>query len=1333
DEIKERYWDSVPHTDVQGMVWWEHKFYYITRLKEPFEQEKGTIYWLDIGAKPVVDEWYWGWETSVRHWNDNAVRGWNDGSWWECLGTAPIDFEDLTLKTTYNVGNIFTTSGVPITVKQFQWSSGTWTSDGHTRVVNGGQAGGSGNEMNVNNVNLDFGFGAHVNDLSLLFGEYGGNLNIRVNGDFRNFGKFAEINGLTIGGVHVTVVDLGDSKGRLTLTGAIEQFAVGGQELLIDDVEFVKRVDMAFALMTETVTSRMDWGDAPDGVTAPGYPTLAANGGASHIIDPDVCLGRWVEADEDGQPSIGAIGDDIIDGTDDEDGVAIPPLRAGATTRIKVLASVNGYLNAWFDWNADGDWDDEGEYVISERPIPAGSSAHNIRVPYDAKPVGSYARFRFSTMPLTAVLPPLYAGRAPDGEVEDYRFHVRPAGPDHFEPNDDFTTAFDLGSLSQNRTGLGIHKSGEEDWFKWTALNDGPVNFNVTGNVTLELYDSDGNKLATTGPDKCIPWDVTADASYYVRVRAADSHMTVLDYGWLVKLLGDSDNYALLFSGGSTPGYNYNRYYNNIKEMYETLVDDYDVPPGNIWILYADGTDPAADQPGGVNSDMSYVAGGTTVMSGTRANLESVLTTTLPGLVDGNDHFLFYAFDHGSGTSNAPATTGEEALTGWSASTADNDLKDWLNQVGAGHATVVHTQCFAGGMLDDLLPVTSSTFGCAATNHYEGSWGDGFAGAFADALMSGYGNAYDAYVYAHDHDTYAITRGTYPDNGGTWIYGKEHPWAASTANFPIFAEEDNLLPQLKEDDMYRYPEFYIGPYPPCDPLRITHDMLIAQELFMYGAIGMGFRVEAVNSGSLTKNGEPVVPGKTMIRYGESVVWTPPAPVNSAEESGEADVFDAFTIRAADGATVSDNSATITISTDLAGELVAVDDIVEIDEDERDVIIDVLANDSGNGTLVVAGVGQPQRGVALLAEGQVSYTPGPNFYGSDQFTYSVIDSALNTGTATVTVMVRSVNDPPEAYDDHLTVVMDSVNNTIDVLVNDYDVDPDPLTALPGNSPAHGSVIPNADGIFSYTPDAGYTGSDSFTYLADDGTDQSMATVMITVVEDADSDWGDAPEFSSSMGGGYPTRAASGGASHTIGGPWLGTLAPDGEADGHLDSAAMGDDNNNIDDEDGVSIPSLRQGKTAAIEIVVGGGGGYVDAWIDWNGNHLWEHPQEQIHVGHLPDGTHTISVSVPDASITGQTFARFRISSDGGLTPEGSAPDGEVEDYEVQIQASQGYCGCGDLNCDGVVTAADAVIALEMASGSHPSDAAADVSGDGQVTSLDALMILQAAAGQIEIC
>ena len=96
-------------------------------------------------------------------------------------------------------------------------------------------------------------------------------------------------------------------------------------------------------------------------------------------------------------------------------------------------------------------------------------------------------------------------------------------------------------------------------------------------------------------------------------------------------------------------------------------------------------------------------------------------------------------------------------------------------------------------------------------------------------------------------------------------------------------------------------------------------------------------------------------------------------------------------------------------------------------------------------------------------------------------------------------------------------------------------------------------------------------------------------------------------------------------------------------------------------------------------------------------------------------------------------ASYAMQSTVGQTAIGVASDGytieagywyRVTDDEPEI--------CGDVNRDGVVTAADAVIALEIAAGSRPNDPAADVDGDGVVTSLDVLMILQAAAGQIEI-
>ena len=69
----------------------------------------------------------------------------------------------------------------------------------------------------------------------------------------------------------------------------------------------------------------------------------------------------------------------------------------------------------------------------------------------------------------------------------------------------------------------------------------------------------------------------------------------------------------------------------------------------------------------------------------------------------------------------------------------------------------------------------------------------------------------------------------------------------------------------------------------------------------------------------------------------------------------------------------------------------------------------------------------------------------------------------------------------------------------VLANDTDVDGDPLTAVSWlTGPANGTLTLNADGSFTYTPDADFNGTDSFTYRANDGTaDGNTATVTITV--------------------------------------------------------------------------------------------------------------------------------------------------------------------------------------------------------------------------------------------
>ncbi len=236
-----------------------------------------------------------------------------------------------------------------------------------------------------------------------------------------------------------------------------------------------------------------------------------------------------------------------------------------------------------------------------------------------------------------------------------------------------------------------------------------------------------------------------------------------------------------------------------------------------------------------------------------------------------------------------------------------------------------------------------------------------------------------------------------------------------------------------------------------------------------------------------------------------------------------------------------------------------------------------------------------------------------------------------------------------------------------------------------------------------------------------------------------DWGDAPDGASAPG--YPTLSFNNGASHVIAGPWLGddTDQPDPELNGQPESIALGDDldieplfslGSPNDDEDGVFIPPMFQGQPADITLEVNGGGGVVDAWVDFNSDMSWQ-ISEQICSWFLPDGTHTISFIVPDNAVPGQTFARFRISTNGLLASWGSAQDGEVEDHQVIIYDSCAQCIeqqfiRGDADQDSEIDDADAFLIMDyvLSGGTKPECMdAADADDNGIVEIHDATFIL----------
>ena len=178
---------------------------------------------------------------------------------------------------------------------------------------------------------------------------------------------------------------------------------------------------------------------------------------------------------------------------------------------------------------------------------------------------------------------------------------------------------------------------------------------------------------------------------------------------------------------------------------------------------------------------------------------------------------------------------------------------------------------------------------------------------------------------------------------------------------------------------------------------------------------------------------------------------------------------------------------------------AADDTAETDEDTP-VVIDVLDNDTDpdGDALAVTGVSAPAHGTAApTPDGAVTYTPDPDFHGSDSFTYTVGDGSGLTDQATVTVTVRPVDDPPGAADDTAETDEDTPV-VIDVLANDTDPDGDPLTVTEVSAPEHGAARITPNGAVEYTPRPDHHGTDRFIYVASGGAGLiARAAVTVTV--------------------------------------------------------------------------------------------------------------------------------------------------------------------------------------------------------------------------------------------
>ncbi|MFT7629918.1 MAG: VCBS repeat-containing protein [Mariniblastus sp.] len=181
--------------------------------------------------------------------------------------------------------------------------------------------------------------------------------------------------------------------------------------------------------------------------------------------------------------------------------------------------------------------------------------------------------------------------------------------------------------------------------------------------------------------------------------------------------------------------------------------------------------------------------------------------------------------------------------------------------------------------------------------------------------------------------------------------------------------------------------------------------------------------------------------------------------------------------------------------------VALNDGFTINEDNP-LFADVVApndTDSENDTLIANVVAGPSRAdsFVLNPDGTFTYQPNVNFHGTDSFTYQVSDGNGGFDTATATITVNSINDAPQGQSESYSQVAGStLNSAVSVLANDFDVEMDGLVAIVGAEPSHGILTLSSSGQFSYEPNAGFVGSDSFTYRPFDG--QSFGTPVLVSI-------------------------------------------------------------------------------------------------------------------------------------------------------------------------------------------------------------------------------------------
>ena len=1061
----------------------------------------------------------------------------------------------------------------------------------------------------------------------------------------------------------------------------------------------------------------LDFGDAPDGVSAILYPTLLLNNGARHPVVTGAYLGASVDVEPDGQPTGNADGDDLNPpaGPDDEDGVIfMTPLVAGQTAIIQITTSTAGWLYGWLDFGADNSWSQAEDAILVANAPGAGTFNYPITVPGTASVGPSYARFRFTT----DQVPLGYDGLAVNGEVEDYRVEIQ-AGEE-----------YDCGDAPDSVAALGyptlLANNGAQHMLGSGLCLGALVDAEADGQPDAQALGDDNNP--PTGLDDedgvSFPTALFSGVQNRVQVVASVPAGVTAYFNMWIDLNGDG----------------------NWTNAGEQVVVDNGAFNGTQWYPFTPGA-----------------------ITATNSTFVRCRLSTVQGLTDRGPAFDGEVEDYIIPIApvkwlQPPDLTSNGVDVSLVEKMLANDFRCTLT----GPITDLHIWT---SFYQDLLPSEGlnslaftleiySDVPAGPENLYshpgELLWARDvppFSYA-ADRIAVGapewwFDPAQNLWVFPGDTQVFQYDF-TFPadvafvQTKGTiyWLAVRyqdilsQEPAAMGWKSCPIEERWQDDAVWFDPDRQVWVDLHYGNGHEYAQVIENSMDLALAVtgiegELDFGDAPDspgiVGYPTLLANNGAR----HSVVPGVFMGSLVDAESDGQPDATATGDDNNNADDEDGvnFTSPLYMG-----GSATFDVICSAAGFLSVWIDF-NADGDWTDVGENIFATNNvvaGTNTFAFVIPGNAIVGntfmrfryttqqVGLAVTGQAPDGEVEDYEVAIQEEVQLLDfgdawdsmTALgyptllaNNGARHAVVpgicLGNSVdlepngqptlnadgddNNPPMGIDDEDGVIIPPLliagsvaqvqviasvpgflNAWIDFNANGTWIDPGEqaffnqplipgLNVLPLSIPAYPATMSGGPhSRWRFTTYPPVLVAPMFMGAETDGEVEDYE-VRLEVL-----DFGDAPDPR------YPTLLANDGARHRMPSAYYLGIAPDDEPDGQPDAQALGDDNANVDDEDlVVTLAKAVQGETKTI-VATASTNGFLNIWIDFDQNGSWDASEQVVADQALVPGTNDVVFATPQAAQLGTTFGRVRFCSYRGLGPTGFATDGEVEDYEVAV-------------------------------------------------------------------